>query len=119
MSREHEKLCLSQTLLVGFNGKATHAVEQLTLEVVTGEVRVNALFLIDCSVSPYNAIIGCPWIHATTVITSTYLQKIKIATPRGIVEIAGDQLTARKCHLAVLNTEVHSRGAQSPTPLLT
>lgn len=72
MYREHEKLCLSQTLLVGFNRKMTHAVRQLMLEVVRGEVQVNTLFLIDGSISFYNAILGRPWIHTIAVVTSTY-----------------------------------------------
>ena len=72
MYREHEELCLSQTLLVGFNRKTTHAVRQLMLEAVRGEVQVNTLFLIDGSISSYNAILGRPWIHTIAVVTSTY-----------------------------------------------
>nr|CAN63518.1 hypothetical protein VITISV_017846 [Vitis vinifera] len=37
MSHEHKKLWRSQTFLVGFNGKATHAVGQLILEVIARE----------------------------------------------------------------------------------
>nr|CAN69864.1 hypothetical protein VITISV_032438 [Vitis vinifera] len=40
MYREHEELCLSQTLLVGFNRKTTHAVRQLMLEAVRGEAHI-------------------------------------------------------------------------------
>ena len=119
MSREHEKLCLSQTFLVGFNGKATHVGRQLMLEVVTREVQVNTLFLINGSISPYNAIFGLPWIHAITTVTSTYHPKIKIATPKETIEIASDQLTTRKCHFSMLSTKVCSRGTQPSTPLLT
>lgn len=57
---------------MGFNGKATHIARQLVLEVTIGEVRMDTLFLIDDYASPYNAILGHPWIHTTIVITSTY-----------------------------------------------
>lgn len=77
MNQEHGKLQPYQTLLVGFNGKTTHTVGQLMLEVTIGEVRINTLFLIDNSVFPYNEILGHPWIHATIVVTSTYHQKSK------------------------------------------
>lgn len=53
------------------------------------------LFLVETSPSPYNAILGRPWIHEVARVTSTYHQKIKILTPHGVVEILGEQLVAR------------------------
>lgn len=72
------------------------------LEVIFGDVRINTLFLIDSFASPYNVILGRPWTHSTAVVTSTYHEKIKIAMLRGIVEIMGNHLIARKFHLVVL-----------------
>lgn len=53
------------------------------------------LFLVEASPSPYNTILGRPWIHEVARVTSTYHQKIKILTPHGVVEILGEQLVAQ------------------------
>lgn len=61
------------------------------------------LFLVETSPSPYNAILGHPWIHEVARVTSTYHQKIKILTPHGVVEILGEQLVARQCQLYLMS----------------
>lgn len=45
------------------------------LEVITGEVQLNAVFLIDSFASPYNPILGRSWIHATVIVTSPTTKK--------------------------------------------
>lgn len=72
MEQEHEKLEPTQTLLIEFNGKTTHMVGQLILDVVEEAVCVCTLFLVEMSSSPYNVILGRPWIHVTIAVTSTY-----------------------------------------------
>ena len=54
-----------------------------------GTVLVNTLFLVEKFISPYNVILGRPWIHVMAVVTSTYHQ-IKIDTTDKVVEIFGN-----------------------------
>lgn len=88
--QDYHKLEPSSTILVDFNGRATQTTRQLTLEVVTKAVWAEALFLVETSVFPYNAILGCPWIHSVAAITSTFHQKIKILTPNEVIKIKGE-----------------------------
>lgn len=52
MEWEHGKIEPMQTLLIEFNGKTTHMVGQLILDVVEEAVCVHTLFLVEMSFSP-------------------------------------------------------------------
>jgi hypothetical protein len=45
--------------------------------------------------SPYNAILGKPWLHQMGVVPSTLYQQLRFLTLQGIMEIVGDQLVAK------------------------
>lgn len=47
--------------------------------------------------SPYDVILGKPWINTANAIPSTYHLIVKFPTPRGIVTIRGDQYCAKEC----------------------
>lgn len=103
MEQENHKSEPSSTVLVGFNGRVTHAIGQLNLELVAKTVRVKALFLVKASVSPYNAFLGHPWIHSVAAITSTFHQKIKILTSDEVIKIEREQLVARHCQQSIMS----------------
>ena len=52
--------------------------------------------------SPYQAILGRGWLHAMKAVPSTYHQKLKYVTERGVMEIHGDQAMARRCFIAAI-----------------
>ena len=45
--------------------------------------------------SPYNTILGRPWIHMIRVVPSTHHQLLKYSTPFGKANIGGDQTMVR------------------------
>ncbi len=50
--------------------------------------------------SPYNAIMGHDWLHRMRAIPSTLHQKLRCPTKDGVMELNGDQVTAKRCVLA-------------------
>ena len=52
----------------------------------------------------YNAILRCPVLNAFQAVVSTYHLLVKFLTPYGVGEMRGDQLLARKCYFASLQT---------------
>ena len=103
MEQENHKSEPSSTVLVNFNGRATHVAGQLTLEVVAKTMRAEALFLVKASVSPYNAVLGRPWIHSVAAITSTFHQKIKILTSDEVIKIEREQLVAQHYQQSIMS----------------
>ena len=78
----------------------------VTLPIVVGaypqQVARDVNFLVvDCS-SSYNAIIGRPTLYSWKEITSIYHLSVKFPMEHGVREVQGDQLTIRKCYLAML-----------------
>ena len=53
----------------------------------------------------YNVIIGRPTLNSWKVATSTYCLKVKFLIEKGVGEVKGDQVLAKKCYQAVLATE--------------
>ena len=62
-------------------------------------------FLVVGSRSSYNVIIGRPTLNRWKAATSMYCLKVKFLTEQGIGEIRGDQVLARKCFQAVLESK--------------
>uniref|UniRef100_A0A2N9I7G3 Uncharacterized protein n=1 Tax=Fagus sylvatica TaxID=28930 RepID=A0A2N9I7G3_FAGSY len=51
--------------------------------------------------SPYNAIVGRDWLHRMKAVPSTLHQKLRFPTEEGVMEINGDQVTAKQAPAAV------------------
>ena len=47
--------------------------------------------------SPYNALIGRPWLHSILAVASTFHQCIKFPLPNGIGVIRGDMMESKSC----------------------
>ena len=62
--------------------------------------------VVDCS-SAYNAILGRLTLNSWKAVTSTYHLMIKFPMEYGVGEVQGDQVTARKCYIAMLEMNDH------------
>ena len=79
----------STSVLIGFNGESTTAVGKIKLPVFAArENKMTTFLVLDCP-SAYNIILSRPWIHAIKAVLSTYHQRIRFPTKRGIREIRG------------------------------
>lgn len=63
-------------ILFGFNGSSTTSLGDVILPVQAGPVILNILFSVVEDLSPFNAILGCTWLHGMKVIPSTYHQVV-------------------------------------------
>ena len=86
--------------LKAFNGNMTFPLGQITLPVRAGPVQSMETFVVIQERSAYNVILGRPWIHAIKAVPSSYHQSIRFPSPEGVMEIRGNQATARECFLA-------------------
>ncbi|KAK0575202.1 hypothetical protein LWI29_035397 [Acer saccharum] len=80
MQVDESKLSRGTTMLTGFSGEQKSTLGEIVLPVYAEGVNLYINFLVlDCQ-SPYNAILGRPWIHELKAIPSTYHQLIKFLT---------------------------------------
>ncbi|CAL8166221.1 unnamed protein product [Prunus armeniaca] len=92
------KINKSARSLTGFNGATTVTMATIDLDVYSPPVVCLQTFMVINEVSPYNGILGKPWISMINAITSATHQKIRYPIPGGGVgQINSDQAMARKC----------------------
>ncbi|XP_026452090.1 uncharacterized protein LOC113352492 [Papaver somniferum] len=115
-----KRIDLSDNILIappyriyGFNGTITIPKGEVTLRVSDGEGYLDTLTtlcVVDI-VSPYEEIIGIPWIAGIKGIASAYHQKLRFPIYRGVVEVVGDTQAARKCMQVAVqqNEDMRSR----------
>ena len=109
MGLTENDLIKKSTPLVGFSGEVKHTTGEIILTTYAGGINQQVKFLVlDCP-SPYNCILGRPWIHAMKAVPSTYHQIIKFPTEWGVQEIRGDQRTAKECYVASMKNAVEHR----------
>lgn len=81
--------------LLGFNSNPVWPVGEVTLPVRAGSVLLEVCFLVVDVPSPYNAIMGRPWLHQLRAVSSTLHQVLKFPNKEGGIEtIRGDQVSA-------------------------
>ncbi|XP_026417075.1 uncharacterized protein LOC113312543 [Papaver somniferum] len=85
--------------IYGFNGTVTVPKGEVTLRVSDGEGYLDTLttFCVVDVVSPYEAILGRPWIAGIKGVASTYHQRLSFPSYREVVEVLGDPHVARQC----------------------
>jgi hypothetical protein len=87
--------------LVGFTGERVPIMGVISLPIKCGtspkDSTVMADFLVIDQRSTYNAIIGWPMLNKLKAITSIYHLMMKFPTKKGIGELKGNQVVARKC----------------------
>ncbi|CAL8148956.1 unnamed protein product [Prunus armeniaca] len=92
------KINKSVRSLTGFNGATTVTAGTIDLDVYSPLIVCLQTFMVINEVSPYNGILGRPWIGMINTITSATHQKIRYPIPGGGVgQINSDQAMARKC----------------------
>ncbi|XP_026428089.1 uncharacterized protein LOC113323960 [Papaver somniferum] len=97
MELNDEQLLSSYYTIYGFNGAATKPLGDIVLQVDAGPIKVDTRFSVVDAPSPYNAIIGRRWVQKLKGVAATYHKYLRFSTPQGIIEIKGDQGTAREC----------------------
>ncbi|XP_038698571.1 uncharacterized protein LOC119996119 [Tripterygium wilfordii] len=90
------------TILLGFSGEQVYSLGEIALPVYTEGINLNTNFVVLKGSSPYNIILGRPWIHEMKAIPSTYHQLIRFPTKWGVKEIRGEQLASRNCYTSAL-----------------
>jgi hypothetical protein len=92
--------------LYGFSGESVMLTGRVTVKVHAGTISSPTEFWVLNSYSPYNAILGRPWLHKMKAVPSTLHQRLRFPTPEGIMEIRGDQVVAKQCLIAA----THQKG---------
>ncbi|GMP38094.1 hypothetical protein CsSME_00009485 [Camellia sinensis var. sinensis] len=92
-------------LLVGFNSQPEWPLSRIMLPVVAGTKTLQIEFLVINTPSPYNAILGRPWIHQMEAVPSTYHQLIRFPTEHGVEQISGDQVASKHCFMVALKAK--------------
>ncbi|BFG19662.1 hypothetical protein CerSpe_059360 [Prunus speciosa] len=122
------KINKSSRSLTGFNGATTVTVGTVDLDVYSPPVISSQTFMVIDEVSPYNGILGRPWIGKINAITSATHQKIRYPIPgAGVGQINSDQAMARKCSAQGLKkskptqflpvNQADLEGAEQPDPV--
>ncbi|XP_026458868.1 uncharacterized protein LOC113359456 [Papaver somniferum] len=85
--------------IYGFNGTVTIPKGEVTLRVSNGGGYLDTLttFCVVDVASPYEAIIRRPWIAGIKGVASSYHQRLRFPTYKGIVEVVGDSQASRQC----------------------
>ncbi|XP_026399057.1 uncharacterized protein LOC113294899 [Papaver somniferum] len=101
-----KRMKLSDDILVpstyriyGFNGTVTIPKSEVTPRVSDGGGYLDTLttFCVADVALPYEAIIGRPWIAGIKGVASSYHQRLRFSTYKGIAEVVGDPKAARQC----------------------
>ena len=88
--------------LYGFSGETAVPSRKVTINVKAGTVLSPTEFFVLNTYSPYNAILGRPWLHRMGAVPSTLHQWLRFPAPQGIMEIMGDQLAVKQCLVAAV-----------------
>ncbi|XP_026378019.1 uncharacterized protein LOC113272391 [Papaver somniferum] len=84
--------------IYGFNGTVTIPKGEVTLRVSDegGYLDILTTFCVVDVASPYEAIIGRPWIAGIKGVASAYHQRLRFPTYKGIEEVVGDPQASRQ-----------------------
>ena len=88
--------------------------ETLCCRSKQGPVTLNVQFFVVQDLSPFNAILGCMWLHYMKVIPSTYDQMVSFLIEDGQIDLYDSQLAARQCYQ--IAREVGSNKEGEPLP---
>ena len=103
-------------ILSGFNGAATTSFRDIVLLVQVGPVTLNVQFSVVEDLSPFNAILGCAWLHCMKAIPSTYHQMVSFLIEDGQIDLYGSQLAARQCYQIAREMGTSQEGKPLPKP---
>ncbi|XP_026443035.1 uncharacterized protein LOC113342856 [Papaver somniferum] len=81
----------------GFNKAITKPKGEIAMRILLGEVVTKITLCVIDIESPYNMLLGRPWVHTIKVVATTLHQCIRFPIPSGIGEIKGDVTSAKIC----------------------
>ena len=73
-------------------------IGDIALPIQARPITLNKQFLVVEDLSPFNAVLGCAWLHNMKVIPSTYHQMVSFIIENGQISLYGSQLAARQCY---------------------
>ncbi|XP_031265000.1 uncharacterized protein LOC116123354 [Pistacia vera] len=98
MDLEEENINRRPTLLVGFSSQQKYTIGEIVLPIYASGVNRQTDFLVIDAPSPYNVILGRPWIHDMRAVSSTFHQTIRFPSKWGVREIKGDPKASKDCY---------------------
>ena len=66
--------------------------------------------------SPFNAILGCTWLHYMKVIPSTYHQMVSFLIEDRQIDLHGSQLAAHQCYQIAREVGTSQEDRSLPEP---
>lgn len=95
--------------LTGFTTELVRPLGTITLAVTVGnhprEKTLMSTFYVIDSPSPFNIILGRPWINGAKAVPSTYHLCVKFPTDHGIATVRGNQRVAQECMRIAFRTD--------------
>ncbi|GJT18850.1 reverse transcriptase domain-containing protein [Tanacetum coccineum] len=95
------QLIPATTPLIGFNGEIIWPIGQIQLLVTIGDEKHSASalmnFVVVRSPSPYNRIIGRPWVRKLQAVPSTVHEMLKIHVEGGVITLKSCRLVPLEC----------------------
>jgi hypothetical protein len=110
------KLSSFTYLIFGFSGEPTVPLGKTVLPILAGPINLQTEFIVVKASSPYNTIMGRDWLYRMRTIPSTLHQKLRFPTKDGIMDLNGDQVTAKRCVLAAVKRK-DTKEAEKPRDL--
>ena len=104
MGGRDDDLIPSTYKIYGFNGTANKPKGEVTMQIPLKGISSKISFCVVDVESPYNALIGRPWLHGILGVASTFHQCIKFPHPSGVGIIKGDWVEGKRCY----ETEIES-----------
>ncbi|XP_026378885.1 uncharacterized protein LOC113273367 [Papaver somniferum] len=97
MGGKDNELIPSTYNIYGFNGTANNPKGEVTIRIPLKSLSTKITFCVVDVESPYNVLIGRPWLHGILGVTSTFHQCIKFPLPQGLGIIRGDPNLGKSC----------------------
>ncbi|XP_026384339.1 uncharacterized protein LOC113279911 [Papaver somniferum] len=98
MGGRDENLIPSTYKIYSFNGTTNKPKGEITMRIPLKSIFTEIVFCVVDVESPYNALIGRPWLHIILGVDSTFHQCIKFALPQGVGIIRGYPIEGKNCH---------------------
>ena len=106
MGMDHDNVKPTTTVMAAFDGNLSTPLGRIDLPTTVGEGEGQKTTISEYMVlnmkSPYNVIIGRPWLHQIGAVTSTLYQCLKYVHNQNVHSVRGCQPTSRKCHAIAL-----------------
>ncbi|KAF3517933.1 hypothetical protein DY000_02058535 [Brassica cretica] len=88
------------TPLASFEGKLVRPLGIILLTTRTHDLELKTEFTVVSHLMPFDAIVGCPWLHQMRALPSVYNQCVKFLSSTSEKTILGSQKQARACYMS-------------------